>query len=338
MPEPISQRARGRRILSIAAGVTTALALVFSSGTAATAADRATYPGSKPTWAKAANDAGVAPDDGTVEGEIGFDLQDRAGAEAYAQAVSTPGSATYGKYLSPTAWITRFAPENSDFAPVLQYLKDNGLIITGVPKSRLFITFRGTPDQVNALFGAALHLYRYQGHELVAPSKAPTLKSDLASAVSAIVLDQGRLLTRPNAVGAGTETPAATTPVSDIAPCSTYYGQHTATLPEAYGTTVFNTANCGYTGTQFRSAYGVTSGLTGAGQTVAIIDAYASPSSRRSTSTRSTTSRRRRRCCTSAASTAGPASTSRCPRSSTTSSRPSSPTATASSGSTRRIS
>jgi subtilase family serine protease len=279
VPEPFFRRARARRILSVTAGATLAAALAFSSGATAMAADHATYPGSKPTWARPANDVGVAPDDGTVEGEIGFDLKDQAGAEAYAKAVSTPGSPTYGRYLSPAAWIDRFAPATSDFTPMLQYLKDNGLIITGVPKSRLFITFRGTTTQLDALFGAALHVYRYQGHSLVAPSKAPTLKAGLATGVSAIALDQGRLLTRPDAAKAATASaPTATTPASGIAPCSMYWGQHTATLPPAYGRTVFNTANCGYTGKQFRSAYGVPASLTGAGQTVAIIDAYASPS------------------------------------------------------------
>lgn len=284
MPEPLPRRALARRILPIATGVAIATALAFSSGAAAMAADHTSYPGSKPTWARTSNDTGVAPDDGTSEGEIGFDLRDQAGAEAYAKAVSTPGSRSYGQYLSPDAWIKRFSPAKSDFAAVLQYLKDNGLKITGVPKSRLFITFRGTAAQLDAVFAAELHVYRYQGHDLIAPSKAPSLKTELASAVTSIVLDQGRLLTRPDSVTAGgsttttTTTAPVTTPVSDIAPCSTYWGQHTATLPEAYGRTVFNTANCGYTGTQFRSAYGVPSNLTGAGQTVAIIDAYASPS------------------------------------------------------------
>ena len=281
MPEPSFTRARVRRLIPIAAGLATATALIFSSGAGAMAADHTAFPGSKPTWAKTSNDVGVAPDDGTSEGEIGFDLKDLAGAEAYATAVSTPGSPTYGKYLSPRAWISRFSPARSDYTPVLQYLKDAGLKITGTPKSRLFISFRGTAAQLNSVFGTELHRYHYLGHTLIAPSKAPTLQANLAGAVSSIALDQGRLLTRPDSVGsaaATTATAPVTTPVSDIAPCSTYYGQHTATLPLAYGKRTFKTANCGYTGTQFRSAYGVPSHLTGAGQTVAIIDAYASPS------------------------------------------------------------
>ena len=61
-------------------------------------------------------------------------------------------------------------------------------------------------------------------------------------------------------------------------PCSTYYGQKIATnKPKAYGKYQPWT-NCGYTPSQVRGAYGVTaSGMTGKGQTVAIVDAYASP-------------------------------------------------------------
>ena len=64
-------------------------------------------------------------------------------------------------------------------------------------------------------------------------------------------------------------------------PCSTYYGQKIATnKPKAYGKYQPWT-NCGYTPSQVRGAYGVTSsGMTGKGQTVAIVDAYASPTIR----------------------------------------------------------
>jgi subtilase family serine protease len=74
--------------------------------------------------------------------------------------------------------------------------------------------------------------------------------------------------------------PAATPPVS--VPCSNYWGEKTSTLPEAYGTTTFPTSICGYTPTQLENAYGTSANgavntSAGAGQTVAIIDAYASP-------------------------------------------------------------
>jgi subtilase family serine protease len=67
-------------------------------------------------------------------------------------------------------------------------------------------------------------------------------------------------------------------------PCSDYYGQVPAAR-QADGTTplpafqgkVLPYAPCGYQPAQFRSAYEGTSTLTGAGQTVAITDAYAAP-------------------------------------------------------------
>jgi subtilase family serine protease len=61
-------------------------------------------------------------------------------------------------------------------------------------------------------------------------------------------------------------------------PCSAYYGQLVAAKkPPAYGKHQPWT-NCGYTPAQIRGAYGVTaSHMTGKGQTVAIVDAYRSP-------------------------------------------------------------
>lgn len=278
MPHP--PRPRLRRLLVLVTGVTTAAALSLGGATAANAAGNERFPAAKPSWAKSANDAGAAAADTTVEGEVFLDLKDQAGAESFAKSVSTPGSKTYGKYLSANAWIDRFSPSKSDFAAVVKGLKDAGFTITGSPKSRLFVVFRGPATTVDAAFAASLHRYRYRGRTLVAPSKTPDVPKAIASRISGIVLDQGRLLTRPSlakpSVGAA-DAPSDTTPVALKDACSDYYGQNSLTLPEAYGRTSFPTEICGYTGNQFREAYDVPSGADGKGQTVAIIDAYASP-------------------------------------------------------------
>ncbi len=67
-------------------------------------------------------------------------------------------------------------------------------------------------------------------------------------------------------------------------PCGSYYGQLTANvegdyttkLPNYWGRALFYTV-CGYRPSQLRSAYGAPAALTGKGVTVAIIDAYQSP-------------------------------------------------------------
>ena len=102
----------------------------------------------------------------------------------------------------------------------------------------------------------------------------------LAGTVQAIAgLDESAALVRP------TSKPAAPPPAVFVngTPCSTYWDQIDTSTP-ANGTSLPNIygsptpyAPCGYTPQQVRGAYGVPSGLTGQGVTVAIIDAYASP-------------------------------------------------------------
>lgn len=284
---PTRRRTPGRRLLSVSIGIVAAAALSFSGATTAGAASSQSFPGAKPTWAKSSADAGAAPADTTVEGEIMLDLRDPAGAAALARRVSDPTSGSYRKYVSADAWIARFSPSKSDYAQVVAALKSSGIAVVGTPKSRLFVVFRGPATAMNAAFQASLHRYHYRGHVLVAPSRTPNVPARFGAHVSGIVLDQGSTLTRPQthvatAPGTGAQqapkAPKASTPASIPAPCSDYYGQNSAKLPPAYGRTVFPTSICGYNGEQLREASGVPQGADGHGQTVAIIDAYASPS------------------------------------------------------------
>lgn len=274
-------RSRRRRLpLTLTAFTTVAASTVLGLAGPASAAGSVSYPHSVPTWATPADDTGPAAADTTVEGELYLDMKDLPGATAYAKAVSTPGSPLYRHWLTPQRWIDAYAPTQQTFDTQLQRLQDQGLTIVGTPASRLFIVFRGTADQVAAAFDTQLHTYRVAGHQLVAPAKAPQLPASVAAGVTGMELDQGRLLTRPHSVTPAETTTAPTgkkSPSVPTVPCSAYYGQHTAQLPQAYGRTNVPSFLCGYTAPQLRSAYGVTgTGLDGSGQRVAIIDAYAS--------------------------------------------------------------
>jgi subtilase family serine protease len=283
-----------KRTTATVTSIATIIALSMIGTAPASAADRVSYDGSKPAWAVSANDSGTPAADTTVEGEIYLPLRDPAGAAALAKAVSSPTSPSYRSYVSPKQWIKQFAPTKADSDAVVNYLTSQGLTISAVPASREYVVFRGTADQVNAAFAANLHTYNYSGRELIAPSKAPSVPAALAPKISAVSVDQSRFLTHPDSVQQGSiptvrdpqsfaKANAATpTPATALATCSQYTGQNTATLPAAYGRTVFPTFNCGYVPPQLRSAYGLNSlaksRIDGSGQTVAIIDAYASPS------------------------------------------------------------
>lgn len=94
-------------------------------------------------------------------------------------------------------------------------------------------------------------------------------------------------------MGAKAKPPAPAGPAATTGACSTYYGQNQQSVPPAYDKSSFSTFICGYTPKQIQSAYGLAdladfqSG--GRGQTVAIIDAYASPTMRSDINTYSKT-------------------------------------------------
>ena len=280
-----------RRGVTIAVSLVAALTLGLtgvSAASAATSAGSTSYPGAVPSWATAINDQGAADPAVTFEAEIYLPLRNAAAARALATVVSTPGVG-YRAGLSAAQWISRFAPSKADSDDTVDFLTTNGFTITAVPASREYVIFRGTADKFDATFGAGIHRYAHGGTSLLAPSKVPTLPASIASKVAGLSLDQARLLTHPDSVKQG-DIPgesdiktfgrqAAAAPLIN-APCSTYYGQNTATVPAAYGKTVYPTFICGYTPAQLRSAYGISAlpkSTNGAGQTVAIIDAYASP-------------------------------------------------------------
>ncbi|MGO4383578.1 protease pro-enzyme activation domain-containing protein [Specibacter sp. RAF43] len=289
----------------MAFGAATACVLTFGAtgAMASPASPDTSFPGAVPSWAQPANDAGAAAAGASVEGKMYLPLRDRPGAEALARSVSTPGHRDYQNWLSPAQWIARFSPTQGDYDAVVNHLKSRGLAITGTPDSRQYVVFRGTVDQLNSAFETRLRNYSFEGTTLVGPSDAPSLPAAISAKVAGLMVDQGSLMTRPNSVRPGDGLPE---PVRAAAPqaraavpkagnaattaaCSSYYGQNTTAIPEAYGKTTAPTFICGYTPGQIQSAYGrdalaksLAAGKHGTvpdgrGQTVAIIGAYASP-------------------------------------------------------------
>ncbi|WP_258370757.1 protease pro-enzyme activation domain-containing protein [Curtobacterium sp. MCLR17_034] len=264
--------------------------MLFVAGPA-DAAVRQTLPNSTPSWATVDNELRKVTASTDVEGEVFLPLQNQRGAEAFATAVSTPGSTHYRKPLSPAAWIKRYAPSRAAVDQVAGFLRAKGLRITAVPASHQFVLFRGPASVVNSALGVSLHTYKHAGQSLVAPSTVPSLPTSIARRVSGVSVDQGRLLTHPDLVRQGETPPSAMTsrPLAQESPaatgvaarCSRYDGEHTAVVPAAYGKTRVHTFACGYVPKQIRSAYGLDAlaarGVQGQRQTVAIIGAYASP-------------------------------------------------------------
>lgn len=263
-----------------------------------------------------------ASTDETVEGQVYLSLQDQVAAQKLATAVSTPGDAKYGKYLKPSKWIDKYAPTKSELATVKKYLKDSGMKISAIPKSRQYIVFRGKADDMPEAFSTKLGHYKVDGKVVSAPSKAPKLPSKIADKVTGVQLGNARQkLTKPENVRPGEDAKGAKTAAATKKPkgsgvtkagkakkdnrksktaspkaksrqlpinlCSDFYDEFENELPKAYGKTKFPTHLCGYLPAQLRSAgnldKSINAGYNGSGQTVGIVDAYASPTITRDT-------------------------------------------------------
>ena len=247
----------------------------FAMATAAQAAPRTAIAGTHPAWATAARRAGTqAVSAGTVSARIYLAGQDEAGLTAYATAVSTPGNALYGHYLTPAQVRARFGPTIGQIDAIQAWVRSAGLKVTGAD-SQLggYVSVSGSVQAARQAFSVSFGMFTApNGRAYRAPEQAATAPGSVAGDILAVSgLDTAPHLAKPALPPPGPNYWVAP-------PCSTYYGQKIATgEPKAYGKhQPWN--NCGYTQRQIRDAYGVAkSGMTGRGQTVAVVDAYASP-------------------------------------------------------------
>ena len=283
-----------RSQLTIAASL---MALLVASAGGADASTK--LGGHVSKWVAKATKVGTANDGQTVRltALLGFRNQNQLTSLIAQQ--STPGSAEYNHYLTAAQFHQRFAPSSEDEAKVEAGLRAMGFAVTGKPASNLYVEFTGTVAQVKAAFGVSQNLYSYQGKVMRANAENPSLPASLSGLVTAIngLDDTGQLIhpfhrsinddvaraTAPSAAVAAGAGPAVTLPVAANLPspyCSTYFGDTVATLsttPSPYPAQI-PWLVCAYNPQQMQAAYGANKiNLDGSGVTVAIVDAYVSP-------------------------------------------------------------
>src|SRR2546423_10041308 len=108
-------------------------------GGTAQASSRRTLPGSTPGWAQAGTLRGDAPATDRVGFRVYLGWRDGSTAEQLAAAVSTPGSASYGQYLTPQQFRARFAPSQSDLSAVQKWLRDARFSVDYTPPNGHYV-------------------------------------------------------------------------------------------------------------------------------------------------------------------------------------------------------
>jgi subtilase family serine protease len=194
--------------------------------------------------AASASPAASRPGPGGAAVQVWMAGRQRA-AQRFVNAVSTPGSPSYKRFLSPVAYTQRFGPTAGQVRAVRSYLVGAGF--TGVRASI-------DDDYVSA--------------------RAPSIEANVgelafpASVDTDVLAVTGLGGARPRRAGAG----VAAEPRAKALPCSRYWGQRTKTFSPAFdGLTSAALPVCGYSATQIRAAYGLTRSDTGKGETIALI-------------------------------------------------------------------
>jgi subtilase family serine protease len=283
-----------------------ALALATSAGANAATEKSVALKGNVAQWVKQAKLVGPADESQTVSLTFYLGFRKLAEMQALATAVATPGSASYGAYLTPAEFQARFAPDAATVAAAQAAIAKLGFAVGHKAPSGFYIQATGTVKQLKAAFHVSQNLYSFAGKTMRANAEEPQLPASLGAYVTAIAgLDETGQLIRPahvmtrdaqtsrethtiNTAATALRALAATGPGAPppvaagipLAYCSTYWGDHSAVvtpIPSPFAK-VEPWAVCGYTPQQIRAAYGINKvALDGTGVRVAIVDAYASP-------------------------------------------------------------
>ena len=218
----------------VACGTIAGLAAVAGPVAAQAATGRHTLPGSTPRWLHSAHKLGATPSAQRVSFGIVLSMRDQAGAASQLKAISEPGSAQYGDWLSNKAFDAKYAPAKASVSAVRGWLRAAGLRRDQDAAAAACTSRRpARPTQVEQTFGTSLHHYKYNG-------KTRALERD--GAVACRPARRPRCSTRSPASSASTRAPRSSSPptrcpdrrrapATACSPARSYYGQKTATDP-----------------------------------------------------------------------------------------------------------
>ena len=180
----------------------------------------------------------------SIQVTVSLAQRDQAGLQTFLKEVADPASSQYKHYLTVKQFADRFGASPATVAQVSSYLTSHGLSVGKVTANGLTLTATGSAAQIQKAFGTTIANYRdSSGRSFYANEAAPVLPEGIAAAVT------------------------------DVSGLSDYAVSH-RNVVKAAPQAAPKASVQGYTPTQVRGAYNLTSsisaGYTGAGQTVAL--------------------------------------------------------------------
>ncbi len=232
---------------------------------------RHVFAGTKPSWTAGVRQSAPLAAGERVGAQVWLTPRNAAQLDALALAVSDPRSSQYRHFLSSAQYDASFAPSAASVAAVTQWLTGSGLHVDSVAAGNAFVSVSGPAIAMNSAFGTQLQHYIINGKSERAPSQDISVPASVADAVLGVT----GLTTFGHTLKPAFSPPGG---FRNATPCSSFYAQQVASTLPQFGGSTLPYAPCGYVPSQLRSAYGVgQGGGFGQGQTVAITDAFDSP-------------------------------------------------------------
>ena len=171
------------------------------------------------------------------------------------------------------------APQEA--SAVRAWLRSQGFTAVAADAQRDYVRATATVARIDAAFHVTIKQYPTSarasggGSPLYANDGPLTVQASLAPDMLGVTGLNDAALTVPLEQRGSPEGSQGSAPQeSESGSCSSYWGQHMLSgLPSMFGTTTFPVSSCGYTATQYRSAYGANTTNTGKGQTIAFAEA-----------------------------------------------------------------
>jgi subtilase family serine protease len=256
-----------------------------AAGGTASSASRTTSAstGAAPTsWTSRATRTGRTKGSTVLQLAVWLDQRHAGELAARTRAIYTRGNAAYHHWLTPAQVTRRYSPTVHQANVVKQFLTKQGMHVQSVAENRSYVNVEATAAQAERAFDVTLSQYRYHGRTLrgTTPPHLASIAGGHIGSVSG--LDNASAYRPAIARQNGGQKPA---PNSSSTPWDGVCGDFSTTRTEHFinptdTQTFTGFVPCGgYDGAQLQKAYGVDQlpANAGAGQTVAIVDAYGSP-------------------------------------------------------------
>lgn len=244
MPNPTQLVLRGRSVVALA--LSFAAVLAFSP--LARAAGRRVMTGHVPAAVRSARPIERVPGTNVLTLAIGLPARNPAVLRGLIEDLYNPASPAYRRFLTPAQFAEQFGASEADYEAVLHFVRGNSLRVVATHPNRLLVEVEATVSDVEGAFQLTLRRYQHprESRSFFAPETEPSVVAGVPI-LEVTGLDDYH---RPRPAGLRVK------PLAQAGSPAPLYGSGPGGA---------------YMGYDFRAAYAPGVTLTGAGQTVGLL-------------------------------------------------------------------